>query len=271
MYYMDYHIHSKFSFDSVEELDLICQQAIHAGLSEIALTDHLDLHYGDDMSDCHYLRHEPDRESAVRKARETYAGKLTLRYGLELGQPSRNRDFLKTFKANRNFDFVLGSIHYTTDEREILALTYPDHETADRVIREYFDNVYHLLDDDDFDVIAHICHPLRVMDRAFDKPSFLEYTDLIYPILRRIAEKGKGLEVSTKGLRYWIRALEPEIPILKKYREFGGEFITVGTDSHEACTVGSGVREAYDYIAQAGFRYITSYENHQPTQHPLKV
>ena len=46
MYLADYHMHSKYSFDGSEELDTICQMAIRRGLSEIAITDHMDIYTG---------------------------------------------------------------------------------------------------------------------------------------------------------------------------------------------------------------------------------
>ena len=46
MYLADYHMHSKYSFDGSEELDTICQTANRRGLSEIAITDHMDIYTG---------------------------------------------------------------------------------------------------------------------------------------------------------------------------------------------------------------------------------
>lgn len=42
MFYSDYHIHSRFSGDSREDLDEILKKAISLGLKEIAITDHLE-------------------------------------------------------------------------------------------------------------------------------------------------------------------------------------------------------------------------------------
>ena len=46
MYLADYHMHSKYSFDGSEELEVMCEQAISRGLSEIAVTDHVDIYTG---------------------------------------------------------------------------------------------------------------------------------------------------------------------------------------------------------------------------------
>ncbi len=269
MFYADYHIHSLYSFDSLADLNDICQYALCANLKEIALTDHLDLHYPCGKWNQHYLLHEKEREIAVKEMRDKYQGALHIRYGLELGQPTRDYRFLQDFLSTRQFDFILGSIHYTTDEREILALPFNDLKTANEILVEYFENVLQMLECDQFDVIAHICHPLRVMENVFEKPSLLQYAGYIESILKKLIEKGKGLEVSTKGMRYWLHSLEPQPEFLRMYYQLGGELITVGTDSHEADTVGSYIADAYEYIKQAGFRYITTYINHQPIQHKI--
>ena len=39
----DYHIHSSFSGDCIEDLDRICERAKELGIKEIAITDHMDL------------------------------------------------------------------------------------------------------------------------------------------------------------------------------------------------------------------------------------
>ena len=43
MYYIDYHTHSKCSFDSEAELRDMVAAARAAGLSELCITDHCDL------------------------------------------------------------------------------------------------------------------------------------------------------------------------------------------------------------------------------------
>ena len=43
MYLVDYHMHSKYSFDGKHEIRDICDAAVKRGLSEIAITDHMDI------------------------------------------------------------------------------------------------------------------------------------------------------------------------------------------------------------------------------------
>ena len=98
MYLADYHMHSKYSFDGSEELDTICQTAIRRGLSEIAITDHMDIYTGlpyDEQMNFDVPGGEQHHMDAVGlykelcNMKEKYAGQLKVRIGAELGQPRR--------------------------------------------------------------------------------------------------------------------------------------------------------------------------------------
>ena len=99
MYLADYHMHSKYSFDGSEELDTICQTAIRRGLSEIAITDHMDIYTGlpyDEQMNFDVPGGEQHHMDAAGlyaglvQMKEKYAGQLKVRVGAELGQPQVN-------------------------------------------------------------------------------------------------------------------------------------------------------------------------------------
>ena len=99
MYLADYHMHSKYSFDGSEELDTICQTAIRRGLSEIAITDHMDIYTGlpyDEQMNFEVPggeQHHMDVSglyAGLVQMKEKYAGQLKVRIGAELGQPQVN-------------------------------------------------------------------------------------------------------------------------------------------------------------------------------------
>lgn len=99
MYLADYHMHSKYSFDGSEELDTICQTAIRRGLSEIAITDHMDIYTGlpyDEQMNFDVPggeQHHMDVSglyAGLVQMKEKYAGQLKVRVGAELGQPQAN-------------------------------------------------------------------------------------------------------------------------------------------------------------------------------------
>ena len=139
MYLADYHMHSKYSFDGSEELDTICQTAIRRGLSEIAITDHMDIYTGlpyDEQMNFDVSGGEQHHMDAVGlykelcNMKEKYAGQLKVRIGAELGQPQVNPEAAELFMKDYGdvLDFVIGSIHNMEKDLDVY---YYDFEKID--------------------------------------------------------------------------------------------------------------------------------------------
>ncbi|MBR5454086.1 MAG: PHP domain-containing protein, partial [Clostridia bacterium] len=86
MFLADCHTHTKYSFDGPRtaegEVDALCRAAIERGLSELAITDHLELN-GEvegiyEKTDTAGIRRD------VLEAKEKYKDKLYVAYGIEL-------------------------------------------------------------------------------------------------------------------------------------------------------------------------------------------
>ena len=56
---------------------------------------------------------------------------------------------------------------------------------------------------------------------------------MIDEILKQLIEKGKGLEVNAAGLKYGLPFAHPHPDVLRRYRELGGEIVTIGADAHK--------------------------------------
>lgn len=86
-------------------------------------------------------------------------------------------------------------------------------------------------------------------------------------------ETKKALEINTSGGRIVTKDIEtslfPPLEILKLFKKLGGEYVTVGSDAHNAYDVGRGIADAYDAALAAGFEYVTYYEGRVPLQ--LKI
>lgn len=52
--------------------------------------------------------------------------------------------------------------------------------------------------------------------------------------------------------------------VLKRYRELGGEIITVGSDSHDTQHIGDSFDRAAEVLKECGFRYYTVFEKRVP-------
>jgi histidinol-phosphatase (PHP family) len=84
-----------------------------------------------------------------------------------------------------------------------------------------------------------------------------------------LIEHGKGLECNTGGLRYGLSQPNPSRRILKRYRELGGEIITIGSDAHTPDYLGYGFQECRRFLLRCGFRYYTVFHGRKPEFIPL--
>lgn len=56
---------------------------------------------------------------------------------------------------------------------------------------------------------------------------------------------------------------------LKRYRELGGEVITIGSDSHNADNIAAHFQRAAHVLKECGFRYYCVFEKRSPEFHKL--
>ena len=78
-------------------------------------------------------------------------------------------------------------------------------------------------------------------------------------ILKYLIEHGKGIELNTAGLKYGLPYAHPHTDVLKRYRELGGEIITVGADAHKPEHVAYDFHKVPEILKSCGFRYYTEF------------
>ena len=257
MYFVDYHVHTNFSYDSTEDLNAMCQKAIELGLKEIAFTDHLDL-VTDKKFD--WQINLTDRYNAIEQAKKKYGQYLKILNGIELGQPQANRCEYGKYLKKANFYFIIGSIHNLRKDIEIEFLNYSAID-CNAMYDEYLDLQIELAQFFDFDVLGHITLPQRYMYKSIQKTVDLLPFEKKYKYLFEILlDRKKGIEVNTSGLRKGAKETLPSVQVLQWYRQCGGELITIGSDAHSAKNLSYGIKETYRALKEIGFNYIMTFE-----------
>ena len=61
----------------------------------------------------------------------------------------------------------------------------------------------------------------------------------------------------------------PYDTILRRYREMGGEVITLGSDAHASEHIGCAIAARQQLLRDCGFRYFTTFTKGEPTFRPL--
>ncbi len=257
MYYVDYHTHSKNSFDGYETVEDMAKRARETGLREICITDHYECSYD------HVPMKFGFEDTKVEIAALGGNAGIMVRYGIEIGQMHVEPDVCRRIIERNDFDFIIGSVHNITGDLDLYYVDYTK-KRASALFEEYLCELQKLASTADYDVIGHITYPLRYMARDGVSFDLAPYADKIDSILKTVIERKKGIEVNASGLRQEIGDTMPPIEIVRRYRELGGKIITVGSDAHRCRDIGSGIPEAVDIVCRAGFSEITVFEKRRP-------
>jgi histidinol-phosphatase (PHP family) len=261
MFFADYHIHTIYSSDSEAPVEEVICSAIDKGLNEIAFTDHVDFDPRYTFTD--YEKYIP----RMLELREKYKEKISIVCGVEVGLESEWANDINRLTSAHPFDFIIGSSHAV----RTLDVYYDQKKFfGDKSKKEaytiYFEEILKNIDTcKDFCVYGHLDYITRYGMYEDNSLKYADYAELIDEILKKIIEKGKGIEVNTSGFRYGIENVYPQKDIIKRYKDFGGEIITVGSDAHKSKDVGDHIAFAYDVIKDCGFEYVTRFKERKPT------
>lgn len=269
MYLADYHIHSTCSPDGKLTMAEIAEIAVQRGLQEICITDHVDTydwHSGE-------VRTDYDWEKAFaqhREAVERYGDRIAIKLGAELSGVIRYPgEAAYLMQHRKDLDFVIGSVHLAAEKFGWFDLYFiEEHDMAyyRDVIEHYLRDTITLAQWGQFDVLGHMTLPLRYLhehhqvDMTFD-----DDMDAVEEIFRIIIPKGIGIECNTN--RGGIPL--PYDTILRRYREMGGEIITLGSDAHAGEHIGCAIEARQQLLKDCGFRYFTTFTKGEPTFRPL--
>lgn len=270
----DYHIHSRFSDDSEEQLENIVLAAIEQNLDEICITEHVD--YGVKLDKEDWEKSNKNLEmnvdyktyfSEMNTLREKYKKELSIKTGLEFGmQTITIESFQKLFDAYP-LDFVILSCHQV-DNQEFWTGDFQKGRIQHEYQLLYYEEIFKVIQEyKDYSILGHLDLIQRYSETIV--PPLEEHSDIIEAILKQVIADGKGIEVNTSSERYHLEDLTPAYDILQLYHKLGGEIITVGSDAHVAKDVADRLDLSYDILREIGFKYICTFKQMKPEFHKL--
>ena len=263
----DQHMHCNFSGDSDALPEDMIKAGIAHGLSGICFTDHLDYDYPEEPNI--FLLDFDNYFKVLSDLREKYADKISVNIGIELGfQPQAAGQNLAVAEKYP-FDFIIGSSHVVNH----MDPYYPEFfagRDEDAAYMEYFESVLENINSDvDFDVYGHIDYVVRYGPNKNAFYTYEKFKDIIDEILTQLISKGKGIEVNTGGFKYGLGHPNPTEDIIKRYRELGGEIITMGADAHVPEYVAYEFDKTAQIIKKCGFKYYTVFKTRKAEFIPL--
>ena len=266
---IDTHLHGYRSSDSDTEYEKIIQSAISRGLTGICFTEHYEYYPFNNRMSCFDV---DDYLSEIGTLKQKY-NNLKILSGLEFSLYKSVFDMTdcdKTIYTMNNYDFdsIIGSVHYVDINSSPEDIYYCEYtakynksEAYKKVLEQYIALLPRL---PGINIIGHFDYVTRYSQTYDDRNIYYkDFSDLFDELFKIIIDMGIALEINTAN--YIKRDDRPEnvldINILKRYRELGGEMVSLGSDAHTPDRIAQKFDEFTQIIKSSGFSYLTHFEN----------
>ena len=244
----DRHLHTSFSQDSVERPEVAIQTAIDLGMSDIYITDHYDIGFGD----CWFQFDPPSYFETLSILKDRFKARINVHIGVEVNIGDDIKEELDALLRGYPWEYVIGSMHivdgkdpYTRDRFDMDDESYYrlNFETTLRSLRAC----------GGFDTLGHLDYCLRYGYTKEKGYKYETYADVLDEILKEIIRRDIALEVNTAALRKGLKYVHPYPEVLERYRQMGGRLLAMGSDAHAAKDIGYMFDETLEYLKQFGF------------------
>jgi histidinol-phosphatase (PHP family) len=244
------------------------------GVRALCFTDHVDLDFhGTGLPDPDCFNCRAAMLEMFQTARRETPADLRLALGIELGEGNHDVERFCEISSSPELDFVLGSLHNIRGTIDFYDLRYTSLSEVETLAERYLDELIELSNLPYFDVMAHIGYIARYIRRDGFRDFAVtmdNYGDKLDIILKNLISHGRGVELNCSGLRR--NPPEETLPgadIVRRYRQLGGEIITLGSDAHKTAHAGLHLAEGAELLRGAGFKYVTIYQKRKPEFIPL--
>lgn len=266
----DCHVHSRFSSDSKTPVEAMIEQAIKRGFSYFYLTDHMDYEFPVHEEGMDFLFDPDEYFSVLENLKKRYGraanpgGTIEIRPSVELGLKPYLGDAYRKLLKDYPFDFVIGSTHLV-DDLDPYNQSFWENRSEKEALAAYLEAVVeNIRSFPEFDSCGHLDYAIRYAPSGFIHYRYEDYSDYLDEALRLLIQNGIALEVNTAGYAKGLGQPNPQPEVLKRYRELGGELLTIGSDGHIPKAYAFGFKQAEELLKGIGFRYYTVFKQRKP-------
>jgi histidinol-phosphatase (PHP family) len=198
-------------------------------------------------------------------------GETDLRLGIEADYVSGREDRVASFLDAREWDYVVGSVHFVNDAAVDLEGPEWEHvwgrgDRADKVWQRYFDTLAQAARSGLYDIMAHP-DLVKVWGSARPLPE-RDPRHYYEPAVEAMLDAGVAMEVSTAGLRKPAGELYPA-PALLEMAVDAGVPIALSSDAHVPEQLGYRYEDALAALAGAGVTELCVFERRVRRMEPI--
>lgn len=258
----DYHLHSAFSVDCREPMYNVVASAIEKNLTEIVFTDHFETYFPDEPLE--NVIDYNEYKWHLAELRKHFGEKITILLGSEINLELEKKDEINHIIQKYDFDYIIGSIH-NIDFQDVARRSFYEGLSMDEYHEKYFQGMLRAVNAGfNYSTLGHVDLVARYGPYPNNRINIKKQMQYLEPILKKVIEDGKGIELNTSGLRYGVGDVHPSQYIIALYKQLGGEIITVGSDAHFAEHVAENFDFAEAVLKHFGFKYYTVYRKMKP-------
>ncbi|MBM4160108.1 MAG: histidinol-phosphatase HisJ [Ignavibacteria bacterium] len=243
----DYHTHTVLCKHGEGDVEQYILKAIELGFDEVGCSDHSPMPGNFDpqhrMSlEQYYSIYAP----SVLELAEKYKDRIVVKRGIEAEFLPGQEQWVGGFVRENGFDFVIGSVHFVSEDGEEMPLFGREYEGCELedLYEGYYEAIRASAKSGMFDIIAHVD-----LIKKFGHRSSKRIDELIREALKAIKASDLCLEINTSGLRKPERETYPGEGILKIAKELRIP-LTLGSDAHRPEDVGTDFDVAIALIEQ---------------------
>ena len=266
---LDAHLHTDQSPDSAVPIDVYAALALARGISELAITDHVDFDRRDPAYD--YVSFAL-RERTVRDAAARWADRgVQIRFGAELTYNRSWEEDLRAHLRRHRYDYTIGSVHDWPDSPYVPSRvrTWATGRPPGEVLAPYVDQIVGAARSGLFDTIGHLDFVKRYLHPHVLPEDLALRPELLEPALAALAASGTALEVNTSGLRHRVAETYPATWAVVRFRELGGSRVVAGSDAHRSDWFAWGLEAGYRVLAEVGFEALAFRRGAGPIEVPI--
>ena len=262
----DTHLHSSLSFDSDCPMEDLIKSGINKQLKGIYITEHYDLDFPKEYNmDFTFDIYEYFK--SIKNFQKEFSNEIELYSGIELGLMPHLNQQINSLINDYSFDYIIGSTHIIDNKDPYYPQYWEGRNIRDSYISYFITSLDNIQNINNFDAFGHLDYISRYDTSKTYNPR--DYIDYIDEILSLLIEKDKALEINSAGLRKNLSTTNPDLFVIKRYKELGGSLITVGSDSHDSTNIAYGFNLVANLLLEAGFKHYNIYINRTPYEKEL--
>jgi len=262
---IDYHMHTPLCGHATGEPAEYAERALEVGVGEIGFSEHNPMPRTFDDKWRMRPQHMERYVEMIDEVRERYSRKLPIKLGIECDFRPGTEEYVRDTINQRQFDYVIGSVHYIGEWVFDSPEELPAWERRDvfEVWREYFDLVARAANSGMFDIMAHpdLC-------KKFGHVPKQDCSLLFATFLSAVKKNDLTLEISTAGLRKPVKEIYPSRTMIEMAHKLDIP-ISLASDAHDPAEVGFAFDQAVPLVRSVGYTQIARYSRRKRELVPL--